>query len=411
MYHFSRILHLKEYGYSFPSHMIIGLVTYCDQFCKSCYAGGYRFDPNIQFTASLDVLKNVLSTAVKFGSQHNNKHDYYSDNTLGLKAITLVGSGEPLLYPYLTEFVEFAHNELGLEIGLYTNGNNLRDGVIRPNIDNVPQDFAKLILDNFRFVRISLDAASPTTHFKERGVKNQFDGIVDNIRQLVGRKGRKGDNCPSVGIQFTVDDDNVHEIEDIAKLAKDIGVDYLAYKPKYVPWHLRKDRMTDMKFKNVEKQLLKGLSYADDGFDVHGKFDQFELAWNADHYNTGEYYKVCRNVYLSAYLDIDVDSINKTKSDMRVFICANKDKDEKDNKDLKLWSAGPITANTNFDEFWIAEMQKLVKRVNILNCIAGCKNDPFNQILEKIFKKDQEELQKLTKSCSVAPDELHVNYI
>ena len=60
--HIGRIIHLKEFGFTFPVHYTIGLVTYCDQYCKGCYAGGFRFNPNVIYTASLDVLKNVLDS-------------------------------------------------------------------------------------------------------------------------------------------------------------------------------------------------------------------------------------------------------------------------------------------------------------------------------------------------------------
>ena len=410
-YQIPRILHLKEFGYSFPSHMILGLVTYCDQFCKSCYAGGYRFNPNIHLTASLDVLKNVLRKAARFGRQYNGKHPYYSDKTLGLKALTLVGSGEPLLYPYLKELVDFAHKEAGLEIGLYTNGNNLRDGIIRPGIDTVPQDIATIVLENFRFVRISLDAASPETHAKERGVKGQFKRIIESVADLVERRNSLGCRDPSIGVQFTVDDDNIQEIEKVAKLAKRMGVNYLAYKPKYVPWHIRKERMTNLSFKDVEKQLIKSLSYADDNFYVHGKFDQFLTAWGPDYYNTGQNYTVCRNVWLSAYLDIDVDSVDKKQADLRAFICANKNKEDRSADGKFLWSEGPITSTVDFEDFWIKRMPKLINRIDINKCISGCKNDPFNRIIENKIKLNTGKLCSSIRDIDVAPEELHVMYI
>jgi MoaA/NifB/PqqE/SkfB family radical SAM enzyme len=410
-YHIPRILHLREFGYSFPAHMILGLVTYCDQFCPHCYAGLYRFNPKLKLTASLDVLKNALRSASCFGEHFGGQHPIYSKHTMGLKAVTLVGSGEPLLYPYLKELLEYLHQELNLEIGIYTNGHMLRDGVTRGIFDSSPQDIASLVLSTCRFVRVSLDAATPETHFLERGVKDQFHQIIDNLTRLTKARRSAGKDEPTVGIQFTVDDHNVHEIEAVARLAKQIGVDYLAYKPKYVPWHLQKERMTDMTFSDVEYQLHHAQQYASDNLQIHGKFDQFRIAWGPQTNNSGEHYQQCRHVWLSAYLDVDIASADYNKADMRIFLCANKDKEEKNADGCFKWSLGPVTAKTDFIKFWADQMPHLVKRIELPNCIAGCKNDPFNQILDTMLQQTDEQLKRRLKSLPTAVSELHVNYI
>jgi MoaA/NifB/PqqE/SkfB family radical SAM enzyme len=411
-HHMARVMHLKEFGYSYPSHLTLGLVTYCDQFCRGCYAGGYRFDPKIVFTASLDVLRNALGTAVRFGHQYEREgHLYYFQRTLGLKAVTLVGSGEPLLYPHLKELVLYMR-KLGLDIGIYTNGNSLCDGVIRPDIDTEPQDIAALVLENFRFVRVSLDAASPETHLKERGVRGQFHHIIDNLRNMVERRNGAGKAEPTIGIQFTIDDFNAHEIIEVAKLTKALGVDYLAYKPKYVPWHMRKERMTQMQFEDVETQLLEAQSFADEKFAVHGKFQQFKLAWGANRTNTGECYTKCTDVWFSSYLDVDIyNSPARDAANMRIFICVNKDKEERDEHGELQWSIGPITPATDFEQFWLTKMPNLVKRINVLQCVAGCRDDPYNRLLAEYLPKNMEELCTLVKDSNEAPPHIHVNHI
>jgi MoaA/NifB/PqqE/SkfB family radical SAM enzyme len=40
----------------------------------------------------------------------------------GLKAVTITGGGEPVLYPYFNELVDWLHNEKDLQVGLITNG-------------------------------------------------------------------------------------------------------------------------------------------------------------------------------------------------------------------------------------------------------------------------------------------------
>lgn len=409
--HAHRVRHLKEHGFSFPAHMTLGLVTYCDQFCKGCYAGGYRFNPKIVFTASLDTLKSALGQAAAFGQEYEEQgHPVYSRATLGLKAVTLVGSGEPLLYPHLKDLLRFLKQDLNLDIGLYTNGNNLRDGVQRDG-DSGPQDIATWVLESCRFVRISLDAASAETHEKERGVPDQFDRILDNIRSLVARRAASGRAEPTVGLQFTIDDNNVHEILQAAHMAKDLGADYLAYKPKYVPWHMRKDRWTAMQLDDIKEQLDAAQALADSGFQVHGKAQQFATAWGPDRMNAGSHYPVCTGVWMSGYMDVDVRSPDRHAADMRCYLCVNKNKEEKDPDGNFLWSAGPVRAETDFRAFWEREMAEVVSRIDLNHCIAGCRNDPFNRLLKPILEQSPDGISDMARDPATLPSGCHVNHI
>ncbi|MTI08922.1 radical SAM protein [Curvivirga aplysinae] len=408
--HMARVMHLKEFGFSYPAHFTLGLVTYCDQACKGCYAGGYRFNPNIMFTASLDTLKNTLKAATNFGSEYTD-HPYYSKDNLGLKSVSLVGSGEPMLYPHLVPLIKYMKEDLNLDIGSYTNGYTLQDGIRRQGIDLEPQDIASAVLDHFKFVRISLDAATERTHSYVRGAKGQFPTIIENIRNLVERRNAMGKTEPTIGLQFTVDDKNVQEILPAAKLAKDLGVDYLAYKPKYVPWYIRKERMTAMTLDDIKESLEQAQALEDASFRIHGKYNQFKLAWGPDRTNTGEAYQKCGGVWLSSYLDIDVKSENKTAADLRVFICVNKDKEEREDDGAMKWSIGPIKHETDFTEFWQQNMPDLVQKIDVMKCVSGCKNDPYNRILSDFMQKDSSILEGLSIDPETMPADTHINHI
>lgn len=410
-YHMERVLHYKEFGYTYPASVTLGLVTYCDQYCKGCYAGGYRFNPDIMTTVSLDVLKHYFKSAAKFGEKYEKEnHPYYSSKTLGLKSITLVGSGEPLLYPHLTEFIEYAKKQLNLDIGIYTNGNNLKDNNLRSGIDSEPQNIASLVLDNCKFVRISLDAATAETHFKERGVKGQFNGIMENIANLVKKRNESGKTEPVIGIQFAIDDNNFHEILSVAKLAKEVGVDYLAYKPKYAPWDFKQERMTNMIFDDVKDYIERAQKLKDEKFEVHGKFEQFKTVWGPTLLNDGKDYKMCTGEWISGYLDVDVFSENKKEANMRFFLM-NKSKEEKEENGELKWGSAPINLNTDIESFYINELKKLHNKVKVRECVAGCRHHPLNIVINKLLKKDDSELKSLRKDIETAPSYIHVNHL
>ena len=82
----------------------------------------------------------------------------------------------------------------------------------------------------FTFVRISLDAGSSKVHSKLHDVpESHFPKIIDNIKNLVKKKNK----IPTIGIQFATHQENINDIENSVKIAKDIGVDYFSIKPVF----------------------------------------------------------------------------------------------------------------------------------------------------------------------------------
>lgn len=129
--------------------------------------------------------------------------------TIDVKSITFTGGGEPTLNKDYERMVNWAH-ELKFEFGLITNG--LRLNKLRR-------------LDRYKFIRISLDSASPETYAKVKKA-SAFNRVVSNIKEAVR-------NTEVVGISFVVTKQNKHEIEKAQALAKDLGVSYIQFKPAW----------------------------------------------------------------------------------------------------------------------------------------------------------------------------------
>jgi len=129
---------------------------------------------------------------------------------IGVKSITFTGGGEPLMNPNFNEMAEEAY-KLGFELGLITNGISLND------LSN---------FDVFKFIRISLDAATRETYRALKG-NDDFDRVVENIRCMP--------LCydVDVGISFVVCELNSHEVDKIQILAEELPVEYLQLKPIY----------------------------------------------------------------------------------------------------------------------------------------------------------------------------------
>lgn len=154
----------------------------------------------------------------------------------GVKAVILIGGGEPLSHPEAGWIIEYLGKH-GVKIGITTNGI-----LINRYMDE--------IAEYVDWCRISMDAGTAETFQKIRphaSGKSQFDLICDNMRELGKRKkGRMGYSFMiySEG-QFASYDPNTiisdaeeyytnaHEIAQAAQVAKDLGCDYFEVKPMY----------------------------------------------------------------------------------------------------------------------------------------------------------------------------------
>jgi len=142
----------------------------------------------------------------------------------GVRAVILIGGGEPLAHPKTGDFISLM-GENDINIGITTNGSFI-DRFINP------------ISEYSNWTRVSVDAATEETFSilrPTKGGKSKFPKIINNMRMLAETK--KGTLGFSYLIQTEADGptvvSNIHEIYDAAVLAKDIGCDYFEVKPTY----------------------------------------------------------------------------------------------------------------------------------------------------------------------------------
>jgi len=128
---------------------------------------------------------------------------------IGVKSITFTGGGEPTLHNEFKKFVKFA-DALGFEYGLITNGLRI-DKIERP--------------DKFKFIRVSIDAATAQTYQKIKRFYG-FDRVCNNIVEVLNKGA-------TVGLSFVVNEMNRDEIKLAQELAVKLGVAYIQFKPAW----------------------------------------------------------------------------------------------------------------------------------------------------------------------------------
>jgi radical SAM protein with 4Fe4S-binding SPASM domain len=197
-YHPERVVEWKQNGICFPLHIEVGLTNKCNHACIQCTLDWINHKSDIIET---EVFLKTLEDAAK----------------MGVKSIYFAGEGEPTLHKDLPLFVKKAY-DLGMKISLATNGSKL------------DREMSEKIMPYLSWIRFSVDAATKETFSKIHRVGiNEFDKVVDNIKTCIEVN---GSGC-QVGIQTLLMPENVHEIEDLAKMSKEWGAHNIQVKPAH----------------------------------------------------------------------------------------------------------------------------------------------------------------------------------
>lgn len=130
----------------------------------------------------------------------------------GVKSVTFSGGGEPTIHRQFDDIAEYAYS-VGLDLGLYTHGGNIDD------------ERADLIKQLFTWVYVSLDECTAEAFKASKGV-NRFDAVLAGVRRLVEAKGEA-----TIGLGFLLHKGNLHQVADMVKLGRSLGVDHVQFRP------------------------------------------------------------------------------------------------------------------------------------------------------------------------------------
>ncbi len=131
-----------------------------------------------------------------------------------VRSVDFTGGGEPLLQPRLVEWVKEA-NAAECETGILTGGLLLDRDKARD-----------LIQAGMDWICISMDGADKEVYEEVRRGAD-FDKVCENVSALVEL--RRG-GLPKIMINFVIMHMNAHQLEDMVRLARTLGVDQLNFK-------------------------------------------------------------------------------------------------------------------------------------------------------------------------------------
>jgi len=182
-----------------PVYVEISPVSFCNHNCIFC---GLDFAQGEPLSLNADILCYRLQEMA----------------SLGVKSIMLAGEGEPLLHKDIVRIVSTAKNA-GIDVSITTNG----------TLGNC--ELWSELLPHLSWLRFSMDAGSADVHSKVHRVdERMFEKTTDSIRAALGVRKNNGYDV-TIGVQYLMIQQNLHDIENAIQLYDSIGVDYLSIKP------------------------------------------------------------------------------------------------------------------------------------------------------------------------------------
>lgn len=125
--------------------------------------------------------------------------------------------GEPFLHPNLFKLIEYS-DQNKIFTCTSTNGHFLHT-----------ENCVKIVQSGLKKIIISMDGTTQETYEKYR-VGGGLEKVIEGIKNLINTKKQLNASFPKVYVQFIVFKHNQHQLKEIKKITKSLGVDKLEYK-------------------------------------------------------------------------------------------------------------------------------------------------------------------------------------
>ncbi len=201
-FYFSRLIN-KPLQWGYPVSVSFEPTTSCNLRCPEC-PSGLR-----QFTRPTGMLqKNFFKETID---------DIHKE----LVYLIFYFQGEPYLNPEFLEMVQYASAKK-IYTATSTNAHYLTDENAKKTVES---GLDRLI--------ISIDGTTQDV-YKQYRIGGNLDKVIEGAKNIVKWKKELNSKKPFVFFQFLVVKPNEHQIEEVKKLAKEIGVDEVRFKTAQV---------------------------------------------------------------------------------------------------------------------------------------------------------------------------------
>lgn len=224
-----------------PITIDCALTRRCTYRCVYCYG---QLQANDEKKITRDVIFRFLDDAAE----------------IGVKAVSFVSDGESTCSPHLYDAILRGKTN-GLDIALGTNGYLLED------------DRLEEILPALTYLRFNISAAAPERYAEIHGCKTScFNKVINTVKNCIDLKKKNNLNV-TLGLQMVLLPGFKNQIIPLAKLGKELGVDYFVIK------HCSDDENHTLgidysKYFGLIRLLKKAESYSESNYLVKAKWSK-----------------------------------------------------------------------------------------------------------------------------------------
>jgi len=201
-WHLDRVLAWQQGERIAPVHIDVGLGKGCNIHCHYCYGvtqgNLYKKGSNVYFPR--EPLLRYMKEA----------------GEVGVRSLALIGESEPLLNPHVYEAIVVG-KKAGVDMALGTNG--------------ILYDTGKAgeeALQHLTWIRFNISAASDSA-YRRLHASPDFKVLIEKVKFCVAKRNQKG--LPvTIGFQMVLTPQDVDQVIPLAKLGKELGIDYLEVK-------------------------------------------------------------------------------------------------------------------------------------------------------------------------------------
>ena len=352
---------LIQRGGQIPQPVLVTIdpVNACDLNCHWCNS-----------SQILEQSKNILSRKALLGIADFlptwKSNDHWEK---GVESICIAGGGEPLLNPYIGEFIDQCVGN-GIHVGVVTNGTH---------VDKFIPSLAKCT-----WVGVSLDAGEPKTFQNIKG-KDKFEGILNNMKALIeySRSNKTVLSLPGQGYgvsyKYLLHPDNMAEVFTAAQIAKSIGCRNFHLRPAGIPWHRIGESDSffsddTLALASLKEQLSRARDLENKNFGVFGITHKFDRSLNASNH----FYQ-CHAIFMTA---VFMPASNGNENSFNLGLCCDR------RGDSALLLGEDLTSPKNILSLWGGKHHwGIFDKIDIPRC-PRCTYQPHNQLFEKVILED-----------------------
>lgn len=272
---------------------------------------------------------------------------------LGLKSIMYAGEGEPFLHKDMVELTEHTKAS-GIDVSFTTNATK------------IGKEAAERVVPVTSWIKVSINGATAETYAKiHQSTPKDFDRTIENMSYAAELRKKHGYDC-TLGMQLLLLPENQHEAVDLAKLAKEIGMDYLVIKP-YSQHPLSETHLYEnVTYDGIDELADELDKVSGGGFNVIFRRETMKT-WDAKAHE----YERCLALPFWSYMDAGGN----------IWGCSMYM--ESDQKDKFLY--GNVNEQT-FQEIWEGEQRKkaldwVENQLDVSQCRVNCRMDKINKYL------------------------------